>query len=276
MILEAAFVETTLNSATIRGRFACFSSEQRLYACKKCSLHFDLVVFITKAGDYSGLTVGSRFLQGDKHVEIVAFSHEREISIMTVSGDDFGPIIPLRVVIEAAEEAELVEYATFKARQAQLLKQYEDGENELERQEHVKKLENDLRLASAELKSAKADIVLGRSREKSLKEKLEDASAADEELEKERSKTKKLKREMKELADSAKLADEMTEDNSRLRRENESLRREVDSLRSDVERANKRQRTSESGDYRNAAPQSNGLNLDHLKESRIKSINIEW
>jgi len=288
--LESLFMGGTLNPAPIRGRFASFSSERRLYKCKKCNFHFDFVVYISKTSDYSILSAGMSFKQGDKQVEIVAFSHDRDIRLLTASGDVLGPIIPLRSVLEEFEEAKQVDYSQYLIRQMHLLMQYEDGVTESERQEHLKTVEDELRVLKPELKSAKSELVLLRGREKSLKDDLQEA---EKELSKEKAKNKKLAKEVKDLADSSKLLNENAQTQSALRKENESLRtevdlkrREVESLSTELERANKRQRTSEKGDYQpvTSAPQNHGeyqaravstpFDVTHFEQMRVKSISF--
>jgi len=245
---------------------------------EKCNLHFDFVVFVSKTGEYRGITAGSRFLQGDKFVEIVAFSHEREVGVMTFGDDGFSADIPLRSMMDSAEQAQLVEFSTFKVRQAQLLKEYENGENEREREEKVKELETELREVSADLKSVRSENVSLRSREKSLKEKLEVAAEVEKELTKEKAKRKKS---AKDLADSAKRSEESAGEIIRLRgevaalrTENDTLRSENTTLRSDLERANKRQRTSESGDYRAVATNAAPFDVAHFEAMRVKNISF--
>jgi chromosome segregation ATPase len=243
-------------------------------------LNYDLIVYLTTEGDLAVVSAGNRFRQGDKHVEIVAFSHEREVRLMTVNGDELGPIIPLRSVLDATVDAEPVEYDTFRARQAQLLKQYEDGETERERQDKQTKMAKDLLETEAKLRTANAALVLSTSREKTSKEAL---AQTKKELATAKEKIKELntsKRDLKSIAD-------LTADNDKLRADLAAARRDLDASRQDavllrnyVEQSNKRQRISEQGDYRSVTtvpPPIRGLNLDHLNErTPLKSLSMQW
>ncbi len=237
------------------------------------------------------ICAGASFLQadkeGDKQVQIVAFSHEKNVGCITVSGDVLSSIIPLRSVLDSVGDPNIVDFSTFKDRQAQLLKQYETGETERETEERLKHLDSTLQAATSELKQAKAEVTLLRSREKSLKEKLENATSAGErDLEKEKAKNKKLAKDIKELETSAEKADSSAAEASRFRaqvkdmnREVEKLRSENQDLRDELERANKRQRTNESGEYRpvSSVPPSAAstpFDISHFESMRVKSISF--
>lgn len=180
---------------------------------------------------------------------------------------------------------EPIDYPQYAMRQMHVLMQYEDGVTESERKVHLKSMEDEVRVLKADLKNTKADLVVVRGREKTLKDDLQEAL---KEVAKEKAKNKKLvkdAKDAKELADSLKLSKENAETQSDLRKENDDLRREVnlkrrdiESLSTELERANKRQRTGDNQPIAsNSAPPSSGLNLDHLNKTiQLKSLSMTW
>lgn len=223
-------------------------------------MNSDLVLFVRDNGRYGAVTAGSRLRQGQKHVEIVAFAHEKTIQVMTVCDEELGPIIPFRSVLEVIETSELVNYSAFMARQRQLLKQYEVGESEREKEDRLKQLEAELQETKSDLSKTKTENATLRGREKALKLASEKSQKNAEDMEHlntaEKEKVVELKKKMKKLEDETK---ESRAEAERLRQENDSLRRQLNSKRFDVEsrageyeQTNKRQKvisddTSESG-----------------------------
>jgi len=202
---------------------------------------------------------------------------------MTVCDDEIDPVIPIRVVLGATVNLDdIVQYKDFKARQAQVLRQYEDGQSNLERTEHVKDVESKLRAANSEVQALKKELNRARASEKSLKTKLENSTATEKELKNEKTKTQKLIAEIKQLESKCKQASDNGHDATTqrkvadaFRREIEELKRENAELREEVDRANKRQRTTESGEYRAiSTPATAGFDVSHFENLKVKSISF--
>lgn len=114
-----------------------------------------------------------------------------------------------------------------------------------------------------------------------MKEKIAEKDELEIELAAERTKNKKLTKELKDIADKAKRAGESDVEVARLRSdlteardENKTLRDENDTLRSDLERAKKRQRTSETGDSREKPAGGTPFDIEHFESMRVKSISF--
>jgi len=171
----------------------------------------------------------------------------------------------VKTVVELLDPASRVDYPSFKARQAMLLKLYEDGESERER---IMQLEQEKRDVIAQKATLSEELSRLKTQEKTARSSLE---AMTDKFEQEKEKNQKLRLEMKQMKKTA--SEDAKKQIDDLRSENNDLKGQLRLLREDLESSNKRQKINEDSGYVSRATPSDSnhkmVTLDSIVQSTM-------